>query len=47
LHPINSDYDLYSIGKDGESVAPLTAKKSWDDVIRAADGAYIGLAKGF
>ncbi len=47
LHPINSDYDLYSVGKDGETVAPLTAKKSWDDVIRAADGAYIGLAKGF
>ncbi len=27
LHPINSDYDLYSMGKDGETVLPLTAKE--------------------
>lgn len=47
LHPINSDYDLYSRGKDGESVEPLTAQKSHDDVIRANDGAFIGLAKFF
>ena len=47
LHPINSDYDLYSMGKDGESVEPLTAQKSHDDVIRASDGGYYGLAKNF
>ncbi|MFO0774683.1 MAG: pilin [Nitrospiraceae bacterium] len=47
LHPINSDYDLYSMGKDGESVEPLTAKKSHDDVIRANDGAFVGLAAQF
>ncbi|MBX3236415.1 MAG: prepilin-type N-terminal cleavage/methylation domain-containing protein [Nitrospiraceae bacterium] len=47
LHPINSDYDLYSIGKDGESVEPLTAKKSHDDVIRANDGKFVGLATEF
>jgi general secretion pathway protein G len=45
--PINSDYDLYSMGKDGESVPPLTARASRDDVIRANDGAYIGLASEF
>lgn len=28
LHPINTDYDLYSVGKDGQSVAPLTASVS-------------------
>lgn len=44
LVPINSDYDLYSMGADGESVSPLTAKKSRDDVIRANDGAFVGLA---
>ena len=44
LVPINSDYDLYSIGKDGESRAPLTAKVSRDDVIRANDGGFLGLA---
>ena len=47
LHPINSDYDLYSMGKDGESVGPLTAKKSHDDVIRANDGSFVGLAVEF
>ncbi len=47
LHPINSDYDLYSMGKDGESVEPLTAKKSHDDVIRANDGGFVGLAVEF
>lgn len=44
LHPINSDYDLYSKGPDGLSVAPLTAMASRDDIIRANDGAFIGVA---
>lgn len=47
IHPINSDYDLYSMGKDGQSQAALTAHASKDDVIRANDGAYIGLASQF
>lgn len=47
LVPINSDFDLYSMGKDGQSVAPLTAQKSHDDVIRASDGAFYGLAAYF
>ena len=47
LHPISSDFDLYSMGKDGETVAPLTAQKSHDDVIRASDGAFYGLAANF
>jgi general secretion pathway protein G len=44
LVPLNSTYDLYSNGKDGQSKPPLTAKTSHDDIIRANDGAYIGLA---
>ncbi len=47
LVPINSDFDLYSMGKDGQSVGPLTAQKSHDDVIRANDGSYYGLASNF
>jgi general secretion pathway protein G len=47
LVPINSDYDLYSKGKDGQSVSPLTAKASRDDIIRANDGRYIGPASGY
>lgn len=44
LNPINSDYDLYSVGKDGVSKPQLSNKDSLDDVVRANDGAYIGLA---
>lgn len=47
LVPINSAFDLYSMGKDGQSVPPLTAQASQDDVIWAEDGAYIGLASDF
>lgn len=47
LHPINSDYDLYSMGKDGASVPALTAKASHDDVIRARNGQFVGLAADF
>lgn len=47
LVPINSDFDLYSMGKDGASVAPLTAKASRDDVVRANNGRFIGLARDY
>lgn len=47
LVPLNSDFDLYSMGKDGASVPPITAKPSQDDIIYASDGAYIGLASQF
>ena len=47
LTPINSDFDLYSLGKDGDSSPPLSAKQSRDDVIRANDGRYHGLASEF
>lgn len=47
LVPINSTYDLYSVGRDGASVPPLTAKPSHDDVVRGNDGGFIGLASKF
>ncbi|HEX7220449.1 MAG TPA: type II secretion system protein [Burkholderiales bacterium] len=47
LTPINSDFDLYSVGRDGESSPPLGAKHSRDDVVRANDGRYHGLAAEF
>jgi len=47
LVPLNSTYDLYSKGKDGQSKPPLTAKMSQDDIIRANDGAFVGLASMF
>jgi len=42
--PVNSDFDLYSMGKDGDSQPPFTAGKSRDDIVRANDGTYVGLA---
>lgn len=47
LVPVNSDFDLYSKGPDGKSVAPFTAKASHDDIVRANDGGYFGLASEF
>jgi general secretion pathway protein G len=47
LAPLNSDFDLYSMGKDGDSQGPLNAKVSRDDVVRARDGKFIGLAEDF
>jgi general secretion pathway protein G len=47
LVPINSDYDLYSIGADGATLPPLTAPPSHDDVIRANNGGFIGLATDY
>jgi general secretion pathway protein G len=47
LHPLNTDYDLYSAGPDGQTVLALTAKKSKDDIIRANDGSFIGVAADY
>ena len=44
---VNSDYDLYSRGKDRMSVPPLEDEASKDDIIRAADGRYLGLASEY
>jgi general secretion pathway protein G len=45
--PLNTDYDLYSMGKDGVSKPPLTAKNSHDDIIRANNGNYVGKASEY
>lgn len=47
LVPINSDYDLYSKGRDGNSVATLVAPASHDDVVRANNGGFVGLAADY
>ena len=47
LVPINSDYDLYSKGPDGRSVSPLTAKHSRDDIVRANNGGFVGIAEDY
>jgi general secretion pathway protein G len=47
LNPLNSDYDLYSSGNDGDSQGPLNAKVSRDDIVRANNGAFIGRAEDY
>jgi general secretion pathway protein G len=47
LVPLNSDFDLYSKGSDGTSVSALTAKASRDDIVRANNGGFIGLAADY
>ena len=47
LNPLNTDYDMYSVGPDGVSKAQITQKDSLDDVIRASNGGYVGIASGF
>ncbi|MEJ2760783.1 MAG: prepilin-type cleavage/methylation domain-containing protein [Gammaproteobacteria bacterium] len=47
LVPINSDYDLYSMGPDGKSASALTASISRDDIIRGRNGSYFGVATNY
>lgn len=47
LKPVNSDYDLYSAGKDGLSKPPFTAGVSRDDVVRCNNGKYLGFARDY
>ncbi|MEO8839069.1 MAG: type II secretion system protein [Herbaspirillum sp.] len=47
LNPINTDFDLFSAGKNGVFKTQLTQKDSLDDIVRARDGAFVGLASDF
>lgn len=47
LNPLNSDYDLYSNGPDKQSRKPLTAAASRDDIVRANNGGFIGVAQDY
>jgi general secretion pathway protein G len=46
LVPLNSTFDLYSMGPDGSSVAPLSGPGA-DDIVRANDGGFIGVGSTF
>jgi general secretion pathway protein G len=47
LNPLNTDFDLYSMGADGSSAGPLSANSSRDDIVRANNGAFIGLGEDY
>jgi general secretion pathway protein G len=45
--PLNWDFDLGSMGKDGETMPKITHARSYDDIIRANGGRYVGLASEY
>jgi general secretion pathway protein G len=45
--PLNADFDLFSMGKDGASTPKITLGPSFDDVIRANGGRFVGLASEY
>ncbi len=47
LVPVNSRFDLYSMGKDGRTLPPLTTPVSQDDIVRANDGGFVGLGSDY
>ena len=47
LAPLNTDFDLYSVGPDGLTAPQLNNSKSRDDVVRARDGGFLGTAEEF
>lgn len=44
---VNGDFDLYSLGPDGATAAAFSAAAASDDVVRANDGGFVGLAEIF
>lgn len=47
LNPLNSDFDLFSVGKNGVFKPQISHRDSLDDVIRASDGRFINLAEKY
>jgi general secretion pathway protein G len=47
LNPLNTDFDLYSLGKDGKSKPQISQKDSVDDIIRASNGHFVGTAADY
>jgi general secretion pathway protein G len=45
--PLNSDYDLFSVGKNGVYAPRVSDPLSLDDVVRGANGAYYGLGRNY
>jgi len=44
LKPVNTGYDVYSMGPDGATASPFTSTNGKDDIVMANDGDYLGLA---
>jgi general secretion pathway protein G len=44
---LNADFDLYSMGRDGNTQPNLDRPESLDDIVRADNGRFVGLASQF
>ncbi len=47
LNPVNTDYDLYSMGVNEATAKPFTSAQGRDDIVRANNGQFIGLAEDY
>jgi len=47
LVPVNDDFDLYSKGKNGTTSKPFTSAPGRDDIVRANNGRFVGLASDY
>lgn len=47
LVPVNSDYDLYSMGANGTTAKAFTSQPGRDDIVRANNGGFVGLADDY
>lgn len=45
--PVNSDFDVYSRGKDGVTAISFSSDFAKDDIVRCNNGNYYGLAKDY
>jgi general secretion pathway protein G len=44
LKPVNTGFDVYSMGPNGTTASPFTSTGGKDDIVVANDGDYMGLA---
>jgi len=47
LNPLNTDFDLYSCGADGKTALQLNEPEARDDIVRANNGEFVGLATDY
>ncbi|MBL8750620.1 MAG: type II secretion system protein [Planctomycetes bacterium] len=47
MYPLNTDYDLFSLGPNGRTAVSLGEAVGQDDVIRANNGGFFGVASDY
>ncbi len=47
MTPLNSDYDIYSLGEDEVTNKVVTSENAADDLLRANNGSFVGRGKEY